>query len=205
MTRLRSRADVSAQFCSGCGAPVSPGSQFCAYCGQAVASGPGGAAGGVPLPPAGPTPPPYPAAPGMGMPAPRGRPRRWLVVAVVVILVIAVVGVLLYYEANQDNVDVNVFIVWAPDNVCGLNEPDNLLAYSGLNDTPGNTDYIQFPVPNYNATACSLESVSTNTSGFTAVPSSLPVVVPVNGTGILNLNLTLPGSPWSGDVNLVFG
>ncbi len=209
MTHTRSARDVSANYCAGCGAALTPGSQFCAYCGRPIAAGPGsGAPAAAPLPASGPMPPPYPPAPGMGMEPvpPRRRPRRWVVVLVVVIIVVAIVGGLLLYESEQV-VDVNVFIVWSPNNVCGLGEPDNQAIYSGLNDSPGNTDYIQFYVPNYNTTQCVISDVTTNTSGFTAVASGLPLIIPGNDTnpgGVLNVNLTLTGSPWTGNVNLVF-
>jgi hypothetical protein len=123
---------------------------------------------------------------------------------IVVVIVIAIIGAIVVYEATLPNVDVNSFLVWAPDNVCGLNEPNNLIAYNGLNDTPGATDSIQFSVPNYNNTTCNLASVTTNTSGFSLSNVQLPGPIAPNQTGTLSVDLTLPGSSWSGNVNLVY-
>jgi hypothetical protein len=196
---------MAASFCPKCGAALPPGSAFCAYCGSPAPNlGTGGAAA-APLPSAGPPPPPYPPYPAMepSRPPPSRR-RRGLVIAIVVVVLIAIIGGIAFYELTAPNVDVNEFLVWAPDNVCGLNEPNNLIAYQGFNDSPGVTDYFQFDVPNYNTTTCTLVSAFTNTSGFTVSDATVPLAIPANGTGTLSLNLTLPGSSWSGNVNLVF-
>jgi hypothetical protein len=135
---------------------------------------------------------------------PASRRRRGLVIAVIVVVLIAVIGGIVVYELTAPNVDVNVFLVWAPDNVCGLNEPNNTIAYEGFNDSPGVTDFFQFEVPNSNATTCTLIGVTTNTSGFSVSGVGLPGPIAGFGNGTLSLNLTLPGSSWSGNVNLVF-
>jgi zinc-ribbon domain len=194
---------MSAQFCSKCGAALPPGSQFCAYCGSPAPNM--GAA--PPLASAGPTPPPYPPYPTM---EPSGRPsgarrRRGFVIAVVVVLIVAIIGAVAFYELTAPNVNIEAFIIYAPDNVCGLNEPNNMQSYFGFNDTPGDTDFIQFPVPNFNTTSCSVVSVATNTSGFSIVNFTGTGPIAAQETGTLNLNLTLPNSSWTGNVNLIWG
>jgi zinc-ribbon domain len=197
---------MAASFCPKCGAALPPGAQFCAFCGSPAPNLGGAGTAPAPLPSAGPTPPPYPPYPTMepNRPSPSRR-RRGLVIAIVVVVLIAIIGGLAFYELTAPIVDVNEFLVWAPDNVCGLNEPNNLIAYQGFNDSPGVTDYFQFEVPNYNTSECNLVSVSTNTSGFTVSDATVPLSIASQGTGTLSLNLTLPGSAWSGNVNLVFG
>jgi zinc-ribbon domain len=203
---------VTAQFCAGCGAPLNPGAQFCAYCGRPVAAG--GPVAPAPLPSAGPTPPPYPPYPPME-PGRRPGPRRWLVIVVVLVVIIAIVGALLVYEATAPNVDVNVFVFYAPDDVCGFNNAtavDNAGAgplpveYQGFNDSPGVTDGFEFEIENYNtSSSCNLVSVATNTSGFSLSDVGYPGVISAGANGTLSLDLTLPGSSWSGNVNLVIG
>lgn len=196
---------MSSTYCSNCGAALTPGAQFCAYCGSPSPTMASGSPPPAPLPSAGPAPPPYPPYPAMEPTRPpAARRRRGLVIAIVVVVLIAIIGGIAFYELTAPDVDVNSFIVWAPDNVCGLNEPNNLIAYEGFNDSPGVTDYFQFDVPNYNATTCTIVSATTNTSGFTVSDATVPLAIASNGTGTLSLNLTLPGSSWSGSVNLVF-
>jgi hypothetical protein len=163
--------------------------------------------GPSPLPSGGPPPPPYPPYPTM---EPSGRPagarrRRGLVIAIVVVILVAIIGAVAFYELTAPNVNIESFIVYAPDNVCGLNDPNNLLGYDGFNDTPGDVDYLQFPVPNYNQSgSCNVVSVTTNTTGFALSDVVLPGPIAVNATGTLSLNLTLPGSSWTGNVYLIF-
>ncbi len=193
---------MSAQYCPGCGAPVTPGSQFCAYCGKPVAAASGPGAAPAPLPSAGPTPPPYPAAPQME-PAARPGPRRWIVIVVVLVIVIAIVGGLLAYEASAPTVTINAIYFYAPDNACGLGVPANQAVYDGFSDDPGVTDTVGFIVPSFNSTTCTIQSLVTNTSGFTIVNTNLPIAIAAEGNGTLFINVTLPGSSWTGNLNLV--
>jgi zinc-ribbon domain len=204
---------VTAQFCAGCGAPLTPDSQFCAYCGRPVATGAPSAP--APLPTAGPTPPPVPPYPSME-PARSPGPRRWLVIVIVLVVIIAIVGGLLYYEATAPNVDVNVFVFYAPDNVCGYNNAtaiDNAgygpwpVEYQGFNDSPSVTDSFEFTIQNFNtSSSCNVVSVATNTSGFSLSDVTYTGVIgPYPDEGNLSLDLTLPGSSWTGNVNLVIG
>jgi zinc-ribbon domain len=195
---------MSTTFCSNCGAALTPGSQFCAYCGS-PAPNMGAAGPTAPLASGGPPPPPMPPYPQM---EPSGgyrpRQRRGLVIAVVVVLLVAIIGGVVFYElSTAPNVDINVFIFWAPDNVCGLNEPNNQLIYEGYNDSPGVTDYFQFQVPNDNNTTCTITSLITNTTGFSLANYQGPGPISAESYGYLNVNLTFPSSSWSGNVNFV--
>jgi hypothetical protein len=120
---------------------------------------------------------------------------------VVVLLLVAVVGAF-YYTSPSNKVDITLFNVYAPDNVCGLNSYP--IAYYGFNDTTGASDSLGFPVPNSNTTSCEIKVVTTNSSGFSLSDINTPLTIPFNGTGNLTLTLTLPSSPYTGVVNLVF-
>jgi hypothetical protein len=137
------------------------------------------------------------------------------VIAIVVVVIIAVVGGIVVYELTAPNVDVNAFVFWAPDDVCGFNNATAVNAvgqgplpieYQGFNDSPGVTDGFQFTIENYNASSsCNIVSVTTNTSGFSLSSIGYPGAIAGGGNGTLSLDLTLPGSSWSGNVNLVIG
>lgn len=206
---------MSAKFCVGCGAPLPAGARFCSYCGTTVPDV------ASTLPPVTP-PPPLPAAPspygrggatpwaGAGGGTPRRRSRLLVVVVIIVVfvLVIASVGLYLNYEASQNNVDVVAFNIWAPDNVCGLNA--NPIYFEGFNDSPGTVEQLQFPMPNYNNTSCSMKTFATNTSQIAlGNVGPLPLVIPGSPNPSnpvsenLNVNLTLPSSSWTGVVNFV--
>lgn len=126
-----------------------------------------------------------------------------IVILVAVIVVVAALGVYAYYTT----VDVTALNIYAPDNVCGLNLPG--IYYTGFNASTGSTFPLSLYVPNNNSTACTLRGVTTNTSGFSVEDVQLPGPIPGNTTGgpfngTLNLTLTLPGSRYSGAVNLIF-
>ncbi len=209
---------VSATYCSHCGAALPAGSQFCSYCGSAVPAVGSAGAPASPLPSAGPTPPPYPPYPSMEPSRPpASRRRRGLVIAVIVVVLIAVIGVILVSELNAGNVQVNSFVFYAPDDVCGYNNAtavDNQgfgplpIEYQGFSDSPGVTDSFQFTIQNFNITSsCNVVSVATNTSGFSLSDAGYPGVIPGGGTdtGTLSVDLTLPGSSWTGNVNIIIG
>lgn len=137
-------------------------------------------------------------------PPPRRRSRRLIVIVVVVVVVLLLVAVAgaLYYSSISNKVEITLFNVYAPDNVCGLKSYP--IAYYGFNDTTGASDSLSFPVSNSNATACDIKVVTTNSSGFSLSDINTPLPIPGNGTADLNLTLTLPGSPYTGVVNLIF-
>jgi len=135
-------------------------------------------------------------------PPPRRRRRTLLIVIVVV--VILVIGVIAFasFESQSPAIQVGFINIWAPDNVCGLNT--NPIAYYGFNSSTGASESLDFPVPNYNATACTIESVTTNSSGFSLSSVQVPLEIAGNGTGSMNMTIEVPTSSFSGDMNLVF-
>jgi hypothetical protein len=145
----------------------------------------------------------------VGTPASRRSKNRAIVIVVVVVLVIAGgIGAYLYYVQTQ-NVDVNAFLSYSPNNVCGL--AANPVSWTpGFNDTPGAVDEFEIPVPNFNFTSCTVHGLTTNSSGFSISGQDVPLAIPAAtisggpGSGNLFFNLTLPGSSWSGNVNLIF-
>ncbi len=206
---------MSAQFCVGCGAPLAPGAKFCASCGTPVA------AAAAPSPPLVSSPPPGYSSSGATTPVggfpPVGSPdgpspprkhwstaRKVVVIIVVAILVISVIAVVAIVTAPPQ-VSVDIINIWAPDNVCGLNT--NPIGYDGFNTSPSQSYGIALGVPNYNNTSCDLLGVVANTSGFTVTQASVPLSIPGLDTsegGNLSLTIKLPGSAFSGDLNLVF-
>jgi hypothetical protein len=123
-------------------------------------------------------------------------------VAVIVAIVIVVGGLGYYFLAAAPNVAVSNIFVWAPDNVCGLNT--NPIYYSGFNASTGSTESFILVVPNSNSTSCTLNSVLTNSSGFSVNPTGLPLVIPAGGNGNLTVDIAVPSSSFSGDLNLIY-
>ena len=166
----------------------------------------------APLPSTSPPPgwslPPPPAGPygaPTGVPPPRRRSRALIVVAVVVVIVVILIVAIVAYVllfAPGPAVQVGDLIIWAPDNVCGLNA--NPIYFDGYNSSTSSTVPLDLGVPNYNATACTLLGVITNTTGFVLSGVQVPLTIPGDATGSMNLTVTSPGSPFSGNLNLVF-
>ena len=189
--------------CSKCGAPLKPGGLFCAYCGTAVTAPlPSGAMGA-----SRPSSPPPPLL--TGTPAPASARRKAVAIAIVlVILVGAGIGSYVYLASAQ-TVQVNVFVAFAPNDVCGLRTNPTEF-HPGFTDRPGGTDLFEFRVPNYNVTgSCTVRGVTTNTSGFSFSDAQVPLTIPAAtlagpGEAYLNLTVHLPGSSYSGSLNLIF-
>ncbi len=130
-----------------------------------------------------------------------------IVIVVVVILLIAVVAIELL---PSPSVRVAGIYVWAPDDVCGLqsnpiNDGGYPVPYGGYNANISETDLWTFDVPNINATACTIHSVTTNTSGFSLSAIQVPLTIPGGDLNAsLNITITTPSSSFSGNLNLVF-
>jgi hypothetical protein len=135
-------------------------------------------------------------------PPPRRRRTRWVVVIVVVLVVIIAVVAAAYLLFPAPPIQVQAINVWAPDNVCGLNS--NPIYYYGYNGSTGATQTIDFEVPNFNVTSCTVVGVVTNSSGFAISAVQVPLSVPGDGTADMNMTITSPSSPFTGDMNLVF-
>lgn len=108
-----------------------------------------------------------------------------------------------YLFVTTPNVEVTYLYIYAPDNVCGLNA--NPQAYYGFNATPGTSQAIGLEVENFNTSGpCTVHGVLTNTSGFGVTSPGVPLTIAAKGNGTLNFTLDLPGSSYSGVVDLVF-
>jgi hypothetical protein len=142
-------------------------------------------------------------------PPPPPRPRRvsklWkiAVIAVALIVVIAVAAILLFPAGSA--IQVGQINVWSGDNVCGLNG-----AYTyGFNASTGASVPLAFNITggpnagNNGTLACTIETVTTNSSGFGLTDVNVPLVIPANTNETLNLTVICPGTDFSGNLNLV--
>jgi ribosomal protein L40E len=206
---------VATSTCSACGAALAPDAQFCAYCGTAVIRGSAPLASGGSAPPSfvpGPTTRWGPPAP----PPARSRGSRVLRILVVFLVVIVLVGVVAFAflpTAPASPISVPEFVVYSPDNVCGLSSNAHAptpIAYDGFNSSTGANVSIGLYVPNFNDSDCTIHRVVTNTTGFSITSitldgAALPGAVaayPANGTMFFSV-LTPPNS-YSGNVDLEF-
>jgi hypothetical protein len=128
--------------------------------------------------------------------------RIIVVVAVAVVAVVIAVILVLVFVIPTPKVQVGEIDVWAPRDVCGLGA--NPVFYQGFNDSPGSSDSFALQVHNFNATSCTITGVTTNTSGFGLADVGVPLTVPGGGNSTLNLTVVLPGSSWSGSLNLIY-
>lgn len=202
--------------CPQCGAPLAPGAVFCTYCGTNLQGG-----GSPPLASSAPAMPPplgyspqgaYPPPQFMApmAPAPPHRRSRLLVVVVILVVVILVVAVIavVFLATPPPPVQVSDILIWAPDNVCGLNTYG--IYFLGFNGSKAATQTIDFGVPNYNTTACTIVGVITNSTGFSIPSSQVPLTIAgsasVNNpsTASMNITITSPNATFSGYLNLVF-
>jgi hypothetical protein len=122
-------------------------------------------------------------------------------VAVVLVVLILVVGVaaVLFVPAPA-TVRVQEIDVWTLDNVCGLG--DNPVAFNGYNDSAGGSTTLEFALPNFNATACTIHSIATNTSGFAFHGSATPWTIPGHSTLNLTLTVDAPSGAYDGVLHM---
>jgi len=122
---------------------------------------------------------------------------------VIILVVIVAVIALAYYLTPAPAIQVNAINIWAPDNACGLNS--NPVYFDGFNGSTNATQTFEFGMPNFNATTCTIASVTTNTSGFSLSQIQVPLSIGANATGSMNITITSPTSPFSGNLNRVLG
>ena len=144
---------------------------------------------------------------GQPPPPPRRRHIGLLIVAVVVvvILIVALIAIPLLENSSSSGstlpIQVGDINIWAPDNVCGLNA--NPIYFYGFNNTTGSATTIEFGMPNFNSTICTILTVTTNTTGFSLSAIQVPLAIAGSGTGWMNITITAPSSPYTGDMSLV--
>jgi hypothetical protein len=129
-----------------------------------------------------------------------------VVIVVVVIIALFLIVALVDYEffaPPTSPVQISEVDIWAPNNVCGLNS--NQIAYTGYNTSTNSNDSFDLGVPNFNSTACTIMTVSTNTSGFAITSVQVPLTLPGNvQNASMNITIESPGTSYSGSLNLVF-
>jgi hypothetical protein len=124
-----------------------------------------------------------------------------VIIAVVVVILIVGLLAVLYWESATSAIQVGEIDIWAPDNVCGLDA--NPIYFFGFNSSTGAGQSIDFDMPNFNATPCSVTTVTTNTTGFTLSGVQVPLSIPASGSASMNITITAPASPFAGSLNLV--
>jgi hypothetical protein len=133
----------------------------------------------------------------------KAHPLRTVVIAAVVTVVVVVALIVASpYVTVSNQVKVTEIDVWAPGDVCGLGS--HPAYYAGFNDVVGSSDAFHLQILNFNATACTLRGVTTNTSGFGLANVAVPLTVAGSGNGTLNLTVILPNSAFHGILNLVY-
>ena len=131
------------------------------------------------------------------------HPRTLAIVGcVVVVIVVALIIAVITYPAANPKVHVSEIDVWTPDNVCGYGA--NPVAYAGFDDVGGSSDAFALQLHNFNTTACTVQGVTTNTSGFGLSNVGTPVTVPGLQNGTLDLTIILPSGSFSGVLNLIY-
>ena len=122
-------------------------------------------------------------------------------IVVVVLLVGSVVAFELFAPAPPP-VRIAFIDIWSPDDVCGLGTTQ--VSYYGYNSSTSVAVALEFPVPNFNSTPCTVRGVVTNSTGFSLSAVQAPVTIAAHGNATLNLTATSPSSSFSGDLELVF-
>ncbi len=138
--------------------------------------------------------------------APGPRRPRMVQVAAVVVAVILVVGVIVFLlpPAPGASVTVTGIAVSSPDDACGLNGATD----DGFNATVGQSIQFTYDISG-NSTisggtaACTIESVSTTTPGFSVTGANVPLSIPANSIQQLSFTMNLPGSAYTGVLTLV--
>jgi hypothetical protein len=121
---------------------------------------------------------------------------------VVAIVVVGVVAIVLYEQPEGPVTHVRVILLTSPDNACGI--ANETLAVAGYNSTGPAPTSLTLEFPNLNATRCSVESVSTSTSGFSVRGVAVPFSVSAHEDRAVDLSLTPPGTSFTGSLTLVF-
>lgn len=124
-------------------------------------------------------------------------------VVVILVVLLLVGGVLSFLFLSAPPAPVQVFDInfYAPDNVCDLNTDQ--IGYLGFNGSLSTNTTIDFGVPNYNSTACTIHGIGTNTTGFTLYNVQVPRTIPGMSTVQLNVTIKTPASKFAGNLNLI--
>lgn len=143
----------------------------------------------------------------MGIPAPesggpppkKGRRTLWIAVIVVVI----VVSVAVVYELGlfAPSIDVSSVTFESSDHAC-LDRP--MIDHSGFTAHGGASVGYSFELTNPNTTAtCSVQAVSTSTSGFGVSGANTPLEIPASGSAVLSFTINIPDHAYIGNVTVL--
>lgn len=124
-------------------------------------------------------------------------------VVVVLVVVLMIGGVLSFVFLSSPGLPIEIGSIdfYAPDNVCGLHT--NPIGTSGYNDTTSSNTTIDFLLPNYNATACEIQGISTNTTGFVLYDPEVPRSILGSSSAEFNVTIKTPSSKFTGNLNLI--
>jgi hypothetical protein len=183
--------------CLHCGGPNPPRALLCQWCGSALPQ---------------PAPPPVQAGPSTVIIRETEPVLGWRrspggvigVVVFIVVVIIIVVAVVSFHPATNPSapsLNITGLNVISPDNACGLNGDDS--GTVDLNPSGGGIPFISWGLPGPSGSLpCTVQSVSTNTPGFslfgsfpynaTTFPSVLIVsmIAPSSFNGVLNVTFS---------------
>jgi hypothetical protein len=131
------------------------------------------------------------------------RHVRTALIAGVAVLVVVVAAILaLPYLGPVPQVHVEVINAWAPSDVCGIGNLS--ITYDGFSDEAGLSDAIQLQITNFNATACTVTKVVTNTTGFSLTDVQVPFSIAQGQSAYLGLTIVLPMGAYDGPLDLIY-
>ncbi len=132
---------------------------------------------------------------------PAKRRSRLLVITAVIVAIVLVIGAVgfLLLLAQTPVVDISDINVYTTDNVCGLN---GFPGYYGFT-SGGGLNELTLPITNGNTTSCTIEGVTTNTSGFEVTQAQVPLDLGPGANSTLNVTIEFPSS-YQGVLNLIF-
>jgi predicted nucleic acid-binding Zn ribbon protein len=166
--------DTAGSFCPKCGSPVPTGAQFCSKCGGSL---------------------------GLQHPLPRkSRKGLWVGLAVLIVVIIAVVAVALWYYSTTTGVNVTG-INWTGSNSCGGLSGKTTSGFTG----GSGITYQLTESDLYNADplfSCTINAVTSGTSGFTVTAGNFPLTIPASGHADLSVTISGPSS-YNGVLTLV--
>jgi hypothetical protein len=195
---------MSGVFCIHCGGENPPQAEFCQYCGKSMAMSPS--------PPI--LPSPVASAPQASWlaatpyattaPPPPPRPRRWGRIVVAIVAVILILGVIFLFLAPSPNVIVTGINFSSPDDACGLNGATDY----GFNASSGTSMQFTYQLSGNNTTdggtsACTINSLTTSTPGFSISGANVPLAIPANSTQLLSFSVNMPSSSYTGILTFV--
>ena len=153
--------------------------------------------------------PPYGApaygAPAYGAPAP-ARPKRrlWLYIIVgIVVLFVILAAIDFFLIPTGPAIDVTEITFQSTDDACGLANSN----WDGFTANSSQVLYIGFnltgPANSSGGTnACTIETVSALTAGFSVGGANVPLNIPKNDNATLQFNVTCPSSSFNGVLDL---